>query len=334
MVQKSLKYYLRTIHLKLLGFLHDILKKTDSAYFKQLESIFYQYKSQNRASKFLNQYYTFEFFASSEELGNHLHFDNDIAFSRKDSNIQHCSYLFPAYYGLVCFNHFIKSGEEESFTTSKKQFGYLMNNGAETADGFYLFYNDHIGKFHLKGEWYAGITQAEILSLAIRIFITEPSDSLKSIIHKLANSMIKDKSEGGILIKTPEGFHWIEEYPGTKPSYVLNGFIFCIIALLEYELNFPSEKIKIINEQLLESLIKSLPHYKRGKYFKYSRLYATLSNIEYQGVYVCQFKHLYLLTGNEAFKLLFEETNQAMNWQAFYDFYGIKRKLIPLTTEP
>ena len=334
MLQKSLKYYLRTIHLKLLGFLHDILKNTDAGYFKQLESTFFQCKSQNRPSKFLNLYYTFEFFANPEELSSHLHFENEIAYSRKDSNIQHCSYLFPAYYGLVCYNHFIKNRTEEYYKTAKKQLDYLIKHGIETEHGFFLYYTENIKKFYLKGKWYAGISQAEMLSLAIRIFLAEPDDKLKRIIHKLAYSLMLSSDEGGIQILTPEGHPWIEEYPGSKPSFVLNGFIFCVIALLEYEQVFPSDELRKFNDELLESLIQSLVHYKRGKYFKYSRLHPTLSNVEYQGVYVCQFKQLYLLTGNDAFRALFEETNKAMNWQAFYNFYGIKRDVTEISIRP
>lgn len=331
---KSFNYYLNTIYLKLLGYSQYFVGISDKQYFKNLELVFDRNKINDPQSIFLLQYHTFEFFVTPGELGNHLHFEGDIAFSRKDSNFKHCSYLFPSYFGLVCFNHFIRAGSSESFNLSKKQLDYLIKHGTETEDGFFLFYSEIINKFHLKGKWYAGITQAEMLSLALRIFSNEFDQNLEIIIHKLAHSLILTKEQGGIRISTPEGYPWIEEYPGSKPSYVLNGFIFCVIALLEYELMFPSETINKINEQLLESLIKSLIHYKRGKYFKYSRLYPTLSNIEYQGVYVCQFKHLYLLTGNEAFRQLFEETNQNMNWQAFFNFYEISRPIIELSIEP
>ena len=172
-----------------------------------------------------------------------------------------------------------------------------------------------------------------MLSLGLRIYRLNPSEKLKLILTKLVNSLQIEKKDGGILIQTPEGLPWIEEYPGEKPSYVLNGFIFCIIALLEYEQLFPNEEIRDFNNKLIESLLRSLPFYQRGKYFKYSRMYPTLSNIEYQGVYVCQFKHLYELTNMDVFKDLFQRYNQTMNWHAFSDFYEINF-LGPLPIKP
>ncbi|MBL7829658.1 MAG: hypothetical protein JNK41_01420 [Saprospiraceae bacterium] len=91
---KSFNYYLNTIYLKLLGYSQYFVGISDKQYFKNLELVFDRNKINDPQSIFLLQYHTFEFFVTPDELGNHLHFEGDIAFSRKDSNFKHCSYLF------------------------------------------------------------------------------------------------------------------------------------------------------------------------------------------------------------------------------------------------
>lgn len=321
MPNKSFSYYLRTVKLKFAGLGYALIDAVFKDNKNDIHLLTARFFGQNNTE--VQIYTSFEFFRHPNDLDKYLYFHDGIAFYRSDSPYKGCSPLMPSYYGLVCMNHFMSTNDQKYYDVAEKQFDFLVKFGTETSDGFFLFYETDFKKFQVKGKWYAGITQAEMLSLGLRIYRLNPSEKLKLLLTKLVNSLQIEKKDGGILIQTPEGLPWIEEYPGEKPSYVLNGFIFCIIALLEYEQLFPNEEIRDFNNKLIESLLKSLPFYQRGKYFKYSRMYPTLSNIEYQGVYVAQFKHLYELTNLKVFEELFQQYNRTMNWKAFCEFYEI-----------
>lgn len=321
MPYKSTNYYLKTILLKLYGFISEWVPGIDD--YPKIKPDTVKICDRKRLNKLDLFYHTFSYFHHPNDLAQHLKMKDGIAQHRIESKLDHCSPFYPSYYGLVCFNSYLKTGEELFLLDAKAQLDTLLKLGTETEDQFILYYNIPLPKFLLKGRWYAGITQATMLSLALRRNQQNPDERLELVIHKLVKSMMVPGAEGGILINTPEGLPWIEEYPGAKPSYVLNGYIFCIISLLEYEVLYPNIQISHFIDRLLDSLVRSFPYYQRGKYLKYSRLYPTLSNIEYQGLYIGQFKHLYLLTGLEIFSQLAELYNSRISWVAFNEFFQI-----------
>lgn len=321
MPYKSIRYYLNTVFLKAAGWMYAVFPKPEKNIGITTGDL--DFTKRKKSGNLQRVYSSYEFFRHPDNLGKFLIFQNGIAQCRTDTGHTAFNPLFPSYYGLVLFNDFLRTGSRNSLDKSKLQLRFLLKYGTESEVGFFLYYQESLPKFLLKGRWYAGITQATMLSLALRLNQLNPDEKLELVIHKLVKSMMVPGAEGGILINTPEGLPWIEEYPGAKPSYVLNGFIFCIIALLEYEIVFPKKEISDFINALLESLIHSFPQYQRGKYLKYSRLYPTLSNIEYQGLYIGQFKHLYLLTGLEIFSQLAELYNSRINWAAFNEFFQI-----------
>ncbi len=324
MPYKSLKYYLSTIVLKIKGHAYSIYCSTHKTYFEQLWSSYFKENTITINQSFDWQYSSLSYFNKPEEFRENYHFDSEmIPMCRKDFTPVFYNPLSIASYGLINLNQFSQDKNEKNLMVAVKMYRYLIGHAIVKNQALWFPYNINNKKFLLKTPWYAGITQALVLSLMIRLNKINTSTELKEHISLVYNSLLIPVGEGGFVATTPEGYKWIEEYPGSK-SYVLNGNLFSLIAIYEYSLTFIEIDTSELIYQLTEGLIKTLHHYKRGKYWKYSRVNNTLSNIEYQGLYVHLFKHLWCLTDNEAFKILYLEANNNIDWKAFNSFYKIQ----------
>ena len=324
MPNKSLAYYINTVLLKIKGLVYSIVGDDTQNYFEQLWSDNFKEGTLILNKEFDWQYYALSYFNKPEEFKANYHFDKDnIPMIRRDFSPMFYNPINPAQYGLINFNKYNKERDEENLSITINMYNFLIGKAINKDHALWFAYDVDYPKFNLQAPWYAGITQAQVLSLVLRLYHVKASNELEEKLHLIFNSLMIPIERGGFLSHTPEGYLWIEEYPSHNKSYVLNGYLFCLIAVYEYSLVFPNKDNTQLIYQLTEGLFKSLHHYKRGKYWKYSRIHNTLSNIEYQGLHVGLIKHLWKLSNNEAFKLLYEEDERNMNWKAFNSFYGI-----------
>ena len=129
--------------------------------------------------------------------------------------------------------------------------------------------------------------------------------------------MLIDTGEGGTLRSTPEGHPWIEEYPGSKGSYVLNGFLFSLIAVLEAEST--GINLRVPGVQLEQSLFESIGCYFCGKYLRYDRLTGKFCSPHYMGLHTLLFTHLHVLTGRKGYDDLAGIVARNTLWGLYFD---------------
>ncbi len=339
MPKKDLRYYLNTINLKVQAAAYHLLdkwgflehmKKTNEAYFSELYESNYNKSELSINPLFSTEYITYRYFPTAQHYARHLLFDTPdgtivtasgawqegVALCRSDLK-PHYNPLIPAHLALVCYNDFLINKDEKALQMFWTQVNHLEKLGVNR-EGQFLFYYD-------EGTWYAGITQALIGSTFIRAYVLTHDEKWKKLAYQTILSFFEPIENGGVFKKTPEGFEWIEEYPlSKKHSFVLNGFIFNLTSLYEYLIL--CEKDALFSNhliQLTETLFKTFHHFKRKKYFKYSRFNWVFQNIEYQGMMVCQFRHLYELSLFEPFKTIADMLDKDVDWAAFFRFYDM-----------
>ena len=334
MIYKSIRYYQKTSWLKLAAFIVDAVNRAGlidnykTGNHRKYSTLFHRDFTENwtDAIRFENFYLPYAFFKSPVELAKHLKFDkNKVPIGRLDVKLKHHNPLFSCYYGLVCFNSYNHTTQQENLDEFLNQVDFLNRYGIENSNGFWLPYLEDLPKFELKAPWFAGITQALAISVFIRAYVQTDQEIYRQRAIQLYRPLFIPVEEGGFLKNTLEGYLWIEEYPSRQPTYVLNGFVFIMIALVEYF--HEVEHTILVKERLdkcMETFFNSLHHYTFGAYTKYSRKGRTFSNIEYQGLYVFLFLHLYHLTGKSAFKELARFYNSNTDWALFFSFFQIK----------
>lgn len=337
MANKTSRYYFRTLQSKIIAIAHFYLDKFGLLWFykkplqKKFEEFFYMYFTDNLTNDGViwnPTYITYLRFIKPEDLAKDLLFDNNqVPLGSAWHPPPDYNPLFPAYYALVCYNHYLKSGDEKSLNKFIKQAEFLANFGIEYENCFILMYRKDFDLItHLKAPFYTGITQALALSVFIRASYICNLENYRRLAEKTWNSFYLPVEQGGIYRIFESKYDWIEEYPVKIPDLTLNGFLFNIIAGYEFY-HFVGKKDAIIEERLrkmLRSFFYLFSRYRFGKYTKYNLRHFTFHNIPYQGLFVFMFLHLFHLSGKKIFHNLAFEYHAQTNWKAYLEFYELE----------
>ena len=338
MRKKNLKYYVQTSLLKANAFMYKLFYKSRSAELHRLQK---QYLSAfekhtfnfNASIEELLPFYTYGYFQKRSDLEKAILLDeHGVCFSAVNSPYQaYLNPLFPSYFGLVAFNEYLKDDSSKSLDVFWTQVEALKAHGNFEDSNFILFIPFDYPRFNLKTPWMAGITQALAASMFFRACYLKPNEGFEKYYKATIDSLYKATSDNGVFCKTPEGNDWMEEYPSPSPSYVLNGFIFCVIAVTEYAIFSNDDLYKTKAIRLYKSLLASLAEYRIDKHWRYDRYFWKFSNIEYQALHTFQFLHLYKLSEMEIFKTISLECNEAMDWENFFYFYQMPKRSIQIS---
>ncbi|MEE9439907.1 MAG: D-glucuronyl C5-epimerase family protein [Saprospiraceae bacterium] len=175
----------------------------------------------------------------------------------------------------------------------------LFDKGTIEKKGLYFYTNTVYKKFDLHGDHYSGITQAKAASFFLRCYYFNREEIYLNW-AKMSLVACQRKYEDGGILRTIDQNIWVEEYQSPTPSMVLNGYIFVIIALGEYN-TFENQTLNDFYTQSMSSLLSWLPHYYYGNDILYSTYRWSFCNIHYLGILQYQFYHLYKLTQLEIF---------------------------------
>ncbi|MEN9612976.1 MAG: hypothetical protein RLZZ628_3790 [Bacteroidota bacterium] len=329
MIQKDLLYYANTILLKGQAVLRHGLDKGGLLQFYQKKqyTLFAQLsETPCMPIDWDTTYISYAYFKNKDIYQQHLFFDAaGVAQCRNDLQ-QDYSPLIAAHYGLVCYNDFVWNQNPAALKAFWIQVHHLQKIGNQDDTNIYFFYKKGILDLNIHAPWYAGITQGIIGSLFLRAYALTHDPIYAHQAEKILNAMFKAVSAGGTYTQTPTGEEWIEEYPSlTHPNFVLNGFLFSIIGLHEY--------LKIVGHQpifaeklpiLEKSLFKNLHLYRFGHSWRYSLKVLSFGNVEYQGLFVCLWLHLFRLTGKSGYQTIAQIFEKGVSWAAFNRFYRMK----------
>ncbi len=228
--------------------------------------------------------------------------------------------LLSYYYGLTLMNQDLTEAGNSSLETCLNLSDYWVSKAKKIGDRRYLFsYEENFRDRKAKST--SGITQAIATSFYIRLHhITDDPEFLK-LAEEFFNPCLDDDDDGVKL--THEGYVWVEEYKTSKPSLVLNGFLFSIVAAIELSKQTGQKVYKEYSLELLKSLEHFLPRYQYGRHLRYDMYELKFGNINYQALLPGLFLQLYKLTENNQFKELFLFYARHCDWnQAFRFFKG------------
>jgi len=227
--------------------------------------------------------------------------------------------LFPIYFGLVNLNS--ETTFDVDLHTSIDEYLDIISIKSEV--GRKLEYGFDYDLFELKSPWCSGLTQSLAASYYLRMYLQSKDKSCLEKAESYFSWCMVSFEKGGVLSSTSAGLEWVQEYPSENASYVLNGHMFAIIGVIELYQVTEKTFYKHTAEQWIRSLIHHLPEYQYKQYLLHNKLQGKLSNIEYQGLYVGLFKHLYESTKHPLFLEFYQFYNGEMDWKRFNRFYGI-----------
>ena len=323
MRRKDLTYYFNTVKLKLANRKFLRISKTDQ-YIQEQEKRSDLLKSKYNKSalsfpEFNLFYKTYFYFDSTDIFSTNYEFKNGFPIGMKNG---HQVPLIPLYFGLVYINTAFNTTSFD-LQLLKNIANFTIENSTVKGNTLLLEHGFDYSIFGLKAPWTSGITQAIASSFFLRLYSITKDKAYLSQAEKYFKACT---SEEDCLTVTKSGLEWVEEYKSNPTALVLSGHIFAIIAAGElHQLTFKDE-YKFYTENWLRSLVAELSSYQYEEYLIHNKFQWKFSNIEYQGLNVGQFLHLYELTGNEVFLELYKYYDSRLNWDNFNRFYGIKKQ--------
>jgi hypothetical protein len=157
--------------------------------------------------------------------------------------------------------------------------------------------------YRLPAGFISGMAIGEVISFYLRMYQLSGDTSLLSTAESAYRFLRIPFEGGGVRRIDSEGNLWFEEYPTDPPSYVLNGFVYCLFGLYDLFRVTGNAEVGADIERCLTTLRANLARFDTGYWSLYDRLYQELVSVYYQrNVHVPQMDVLYALTGDAIFR--------------------------------
>ena len=168
-----------------------------------------------------------------------------------------------AHHGLELYSLMLSNGNSQCSNFSNIAKWAIDNQNADGGWPFtfdHMFFKDRVDP--LKAPWYSALSQGMMISLLVRN--SKFSNNMEDYVN-LSMKIIEKKVEmGGSLRNNIDGLNFYEEYPTSPPSYVLNGFMFCLVGLYDASVIFKNNKALYLFQSGLDTLERLLPLYDLG----------------------------------------------------------------------
>jgi hypothetical protein len=215
---------------------------------------------------------------------------------------------------IGCFVNYKRYKNSDYRSIYLNQIKWLINHAVEVSPDLAAYDYPFAWNYGLAPGWHSGLAQGQAISALIRYYYDTGDKGVLPLIRRLKNFMLLPVEQGGVSTISPEGGLWIEEFPSTPHSFVLNGFISAVFGLYEYTRLFHDEEEA--QRQLVaavESIKRSLRYYDNGHWMfldRHSTPYPQ-ANDDYAFGYGIQARTLWEVTGDPVFLAA------SLRWKSF-----------------
>lgn len=173
---------------------------------------------------------------------------------------------------------------------------------------FYLLpYDFNWTHYSATAPWYSALAQAEALPLLVHAYNLTGLKIYNSTAEGILNSFFVEVRDGGVTYKDQNGW-WYELYSdkGSKNPRVLNGMLWTLMALNQYENITGDPRGKFLFNQGIQSLKSNLDRYDSKNQSFYDILKKP-ADFNYHNIHVKLLAELYNITGEKSFLLMSEK---------------------------
>jgi heparosan-N-sulfate-glucuronate 5-epimerase len=203
-------------------------------------------------------------------------------------------------YGLAHWNKFLIDGDLNSKEIFYKQILHLKKYPD-------LIYPSNLKISNLKSPWFSCLYQGLAASMFLRSYINSNNEEYKFLAKKCIINMLNIDNN---LISKFNNRVFLEEFPYSNPTHVLNGFLSAYISILEYKLFTSELDFEKIASELTDSLKINIVFYNKNKWSLYEistgRFY-NYSTTHYHNLHIAQLEYVKYLTKTNSFDDLIKE---------------------------
>jgi hypothetical protein len=185
----------------------------------------------------------------------------------------------------------------------------LAEVGIREDNGIYLPYTFdyalHAGSEYevMLAPWYSGLAQGIALAFFSRAYETVNDPFLKGIADSLFNTFLLMDTESNAWTAYVDsmGYYWIEEYPFSPKTHVLNGFLTAIFSLYDYFLITHDERSRILFQASCTTIAAYLNDYRNPGDISYYCLLHRTPLLDYHRLVIRQLRYMTDITSDPYF---------------------------------
>ena len=262
----------------------------------------------------------------TEELGAYYqdftpamyHFENETLGKLDDQGIpylieknrKYYSVIAIIQYGLMKHDNFLKDNKNQQNKIDLLNCIKWLDDNSETLGDSIVWRNEKNFQYNLEKGWISAMYQGQAISLYLRAYQLFNNEAYLRTAEKAFKSLYIDVDDGGVQRIDQAGNLWLEEYPTTPPSYVLNGFIYGFLGILDLYRVSKNKEAKKMFDDCLKTVEENLSKYDKWYWSVYDQKKKQLVSFYYQkNVHIPLMKILFQLTKKSIFN------HYAVKWE-------------------
>jgi hypothetical protein len=170
-------------------------------------------------------------------------------------------------FALGCYEHWLATGREAWLSSALAVANDLIDE--QDPDGSWYHRDPFPHTFELKPPWASGLVQGQAASLFVRLFLETGDARLGEAADNALAPLRRTQSDGGVLGDL-NGEPWLEEYPTTPQSHVLNGEIFALWGVRDVAVGLGSDAQRRFYDAAAASLVSNLRRFDTGSWSLYA----------------------------------------------------------------
>jgi hypothetical protein len=181
-----------------------------------------------------------------------------------------------AHYGLEHYSLWAVQGNADDLAKAVKAADWFVDN-QESSGGWPALFDFEFQPGMtdtLKSGWYSGMSQGMAADLLAKIYDKTKTTKYRTAALKGLNPLTVSVENGGVQRMFEGEYQWWEEYPTrNRPTYVLNGFIYCLIGTYDVAKLLNDSRAQQLYESGLRSLTRMVNLYDLGSHTSYDLLH-------------------------------------------------------------
>ena len=160
----------------------------------------------------------------------------------------------------------------------------------------------------LPAPWYSGMAQGRAMALFVRLYKELGDEKYLQACHDMFPSFLRIRGEYEMFTAEvdPANFYWIEEYPRSVPTQVLNGFVYSLYGLYEYYMLTRDETVLRVIQASITTLRQYVHKYRvPGEISLYCLTHRHQIPV-YHWRHVFQIRNLFRMTRDQYFESMAE----------------------------
>jgi heparosan-N-sulfate-glucuronate 5-epimerase len=211
-----------------------------------------------------------------------------------------------AQFGLGHFEHYAANGDEQGLSLACSAGDHFVATQVRTEGpqlGGWRHEFAYTFRAPLRPPWLSAMSQGQAASLLTRLFAAT-GDARYAEAADLALRPMQVSADAGGVLGTIEGSPFLEEYPTSPQSHVLNGAIFALWGVRDAALMAGDPQTEKLHSDLVSTLAATCARWDTGRWSRYDlfpRRPTNVSSSFYHQLHISQLSVLQTLYGGSEF---------------------------------